>query len=876
MNWLSGSIDNLTASSSSWNSRKSVLKDVITSLLVGAVFGLVLIFWDREDRINELQFNIQNEFDTVLREINSAANIAAELGLYVTIHGEITQSQLELFYKSMELTLEPDQIPLSIQIAPNGIVELEAPWTDGPHIGHDLFSDPERKTEAIAAAERLTSVIAGPVELKQGGTALIVRHPIITDLDSDTPEVWGLAIALIDWVPIAQRISEIEKHFGAQLEVYVKTISGTRIAYPEISEVAKLPFDRAGAQFGLGSIHYSFNAQYGPSSRVIMQILGITALIYLLIAGRGRRENKRLLVSYKADLRKAEALLAASTSAYTIVDENFERVLISEEAMKLFGYSDTEAPVPYASMYTDLTDDELQGQLQRLRELETGKILEFPKVYEMQTPDGIKRYVRMAARWFPNPIGEGRLLWNSLYDVTALVIAQQRLANLVNQDELTGLTSRRGLKEEFADGKRETTVAVYILDLDHFKSVNDSYGHDAGDRLLRAIGQTMLRMTETAGRAARLGGEEFAIIRPWQGWEEAREFGEALRRAIELTVVEDGPRKLSRSASIGIAKLVPSDTLFSAMNLADHLARSAKERGRNLTVAGGQAELQALEQVGAFITFKEVQLALEAGEFFYAVQPIWDVEKQYIEGFEALLRWRRPNGEQLSPAQFVNVFDEVTREPAYTALNTAMRKDVFANLSDFPEAYVSFNFRFEQLAYSGASKDVMNVFEAAKDFADRVIMIELSENAFSNRGTYDILQKELGALAENGFVIALDDFGVESSNLNRLQDYPIHVVKIDKSFTELLETSSDVRSMVRGLAMTIRNMRVKIIVEGVETVRQARTLMHYKVYSQQGYLHAKPMLPEQVAKRLEKIGRVIPGQLSIHDSPNKLLRQIKP
>ena len=76
--------------------------------------------------------------------------------------------------------------------------------------------------------------------------------------------------------------------------------------------------------------------------------------------------------------------------------------------------------------------------------------------------------------------------------------------------------------------------------------------------------------------------------------------------------------------------------------------------------------------------------------------------------------------------------------------------------------------------------------------------------------------------------------------------------------------------------MTIRNMRVKIIVEGVETVRQARTLMHYKLYSQQGYLHAKPMLPEQVAKRLEKIGRVIPGQLSIHDSPNKLLRQIKP
>ena len=358
---------------------------------------------------------------------------------------------------------------------------------------------------------------------------------------------------------------------------------------------------------------------------------------------------------------------------------------------------------------------------------------------------------------------------------------QHQLQLLVSYDELTGLYSRRGLKEQFGDRVRTKDAGVYILDLDHFKSVNDSYGHEAGDALLSAMGQTMTRLTETGGCAARLGGEEFAIIRPWQGWEEAKEFGEALRLALEQTVVVDGARPISRTASIGIAMLPVLEDLSVAMRLADDFAREAKMRGRNRVCAGEEKELHALALRGTFITAEEVQLALEAGEFYYAVQPIWNVGDQRIEGFEALIRWQKADGTVLSPLQFVNVFDEVTREPAFAALNTAMRKDVLAKLSDFPEAYVSFNYKLEQLGYVGAAEALMGVYEVAKDHADRVIMIELSEMALSQRGDLDVLRAELKALGENGYLIALDDFGVESSNLNRLQELPIEVVKLDKS-----------------------------------------------------------------------------------------------
>ena len=442
----------------------------------------------------------------------------------------------------------------------------------------------------------------------------------------------------------------------------------------------------------------------------------------------------------------------------------------------------------------------------------------------------------------------------TLVDVTDMMRTQQQLQILVNRDELTGLYSRRGLKKRFSDGMRKKNAGAYIFDLDHFKSVNDSYGHEAGDMLLRAMGQTMMRLTETNGCAARLGGEEFAIIRTWQGWDEAKEFGEALRLALEQTVVVDGARHISRTASIGIAMLPVSEALSEAMHLADHFAREAKTRGRNMVCAGEEEELSALKLRGTFITAEEVQLALEAGEFYYRVQPIWNGRDRRIEGFEALIRWQKADGTVLSPLQFVNVFDEVTREPACAALNTAMRKDVLAKLSDFPEAYVSFNYTLEQLAYVGASKELIDIYRSAKDFPERVIMIELSEMALSQRGAHNVLRAELEALGDNGFIIALDDFGVESSNLNRLHELPIHLVKLDKALIDDLITSETQRSIVRGIAMIVKNLNMKVIAEGVETTQQANILMDENLYVHQGYLNAKPMRPDEIVVQFSKIG----------------------
>ena len=551
-------------------------------------------------------------------------------------------------------------------------------------------------------------------------------------------------------------------------------------------------------------------------------------------------------------VRSNRGLIDRSQSIVLVQDTHWNSLQCSDAWCEFTGYSRDETIGHDLHEFLH-PEDKARGKVERDKLLINRDYEPLSKeAYRLITKSGVTKHIQIRTT---EPLeGSQKQFLATFFDLTELVESRAHLYHLVQHDDLTGLYSRRGLKKRFGDGMRKKTAGVYIFDLDHFKSVNDSYGHEAGDALLSAIGQTMMRLTETVGCAARLGGEEFAIIRPWQGWKEAKEFGEALRLALEQTVVVSGGRTISRTASIGIAKLGTSEVLSDVMRLADDFAREAKLRGRNMVCAGEEEELRALELRGTFITAEEVQLALEAGEFYYAVQPIWDVEARRIEGFEALIRWQKADGTVLSPLQFVSVFDEVTREPAFAALNTAMRKDVLTKLSDFSEAYVSFNYKLEQLGYVGAAEALMGVYEVAKDSPDRVIMIELSEKALAQRGDLDVLRAELKILGENGFVIALDDFGVESSNLSRLQALPIQVVKLDKVLIDDLTTSERVRSIVSGIAMIVRSLNMKVIVEGVETIQQAQALMHHHIVTQQGYVHAKPMRPKEVVGQLSKIG----------------------
>lgn len=551
--------------------------------------------------------------------------------------------------------------------------------------------------------------------------------------------------------------------------------------------------------------------------------------------------------------RYTDTLLNRNSSIILTQGEDWKVLSCSQAWVDQLGYSREETVGHDLVEFMHPEDAEVSRTFREtnLRRLQSKSVIK--NTLRFMTKSGEERIIKMQS-----VIEEIDGDWHNiltLVDITEIMQTQDQLAYMVEHDELTGLLSRRGMQHRFSDTNRVEDKALYVFDIDHFKSVNDCFGHEAGDALLRTLSKTMSRLSDADGDAIRLGGDEFAVIRPWYGWEDATHFGETLRQALNETKVTWNDRDIHRAASIGFAPLHMTDRLTDVLHLADILAREAKTTGRNQVLGATEVMMEDLRKRGVFIRADEIQAALENGEMHYEVQPIWNMEQGAIEGFEALIRWDKPDGTRVIPSLFIELFYEVMREKTYFDLKTQMRRDCLAKLSAFPTQYVSFNYIMEQLGYEGAAQDIIEQLESVKDHAEREIVIEISERAMAARVDTALLRKEMTTLQDAGYKIALDDFGVESSNLNRLQVFPISIVKIDKALISNITTSPIQRAMLRGLTFTFKALDTKIIVEGVETEQQADVLFIAGLYSHQGYLHARPMPPQEVEPNLANIGK---------------------
>ena len=196
--------------------------------------------------------------------------------------------------------------------------------------------------------------------------------------------------------------------------------------------------------------------------------------------------------------------------------------------------------------------------------------------------------------------------------------------------------------------------------------------------------------------------------------------------------------------------------------------------------------------------------------------------------------------------KFVDVLYQVIRQPRYAQLQLELRRRVLDQLKDYPEQYVSFNFTLEQIGYLGGARALHREIQSILDHPNRQIVIELSEMALHARVNEKVLIEELSQLRTYGYKIALDDFGVESSNIQRLQDYPIDIVKIDRSLIREVAIPGPTRKMVGSLAALLKSLELAVTVEGIETQEQADILNDFGLVIHQGYLYGKPVPPEQL------------------------------
>ena len=456
--------------------------------------------------------------------------------------------------------------------------------------------------------------------------------------------------------------------------------------------------------------------------------------------------------------------------------------------------------------------------------------------------------------------GQGRTILRSVRYAIERKRSELRLNYMAQFDALTGIPNRQYFNDQLTratararrDGRK---VTLLFLDLDEFKVVNDTLGHDAGDRLLKEVASRIQRSVRTGDVVARLGGDEFAVLlEGLTGPLEVETMASSLLALISQPY-HIADRQLDITTSIGIT-MYPNDSADTQMLLknADIAMYQAKENGRNNVTFFTErmhAELMEYHELE-----RDIREALRLDEFHVVYQPKVNAHNRRLQGLEALLRWTSPTRGKVSPGTFIPVAEESGHiiPLGYWVLNQVCQTLKTWEEKGLPRVPVSVNVSARQFQQPDFHKRVAQIL-SAHDIDPALIEIELTEGLVMEDS--DAAQMELLRLKRIGLRISIDDFGTGYSCLSYLRRFPIDVLKIDRSFVLEIGVSQDGESIIDAIISLARSLRLETVAEGVETNEQLDFLLERGCHIVQGYLFGVPMeqaLIEPLLRELDNAG----------------------
>lgn len=418
-------------------------------------------------------------------------------------------------------------------------------------------------------------------------------------------------------------------------------------------------------------------------------------------------------------------------------------------------------------------------------------------------------------------------------------------------DSLTGVGNRGAVKDILKDYRKlgVRKVGVILFDLDFFKLVNDRHGHDVGDRVLIELCRYVEDRLRSSDVLVRWGGEEFLIIVPTANMEEVYNVAEMLRNDIRNT--ELAGMNVTLSAGVVTGDVTLFDNLVTK---ADKALYYSKQNGRNRVTVASKSFMDTGKVSGQFITIREIEEALQNDEMYFMYQPIVDNSTGKIMGIEALIRWDK-NGETITAGVFAEKLNNVMlANPETNAAKFCelVKRSIRGLDGIHPDAYLSFNVNITQL-YNPDAVDMLIDCMSAEDTVNRRIMIEILEAPGLPDMLDDVIIENLHRIRQAGIMLALDDFGVEDSNLVRLISLPIDIVKIDQKVTRMIAADNNLHvrtiQLLDGMYTTFTDMHVNdVIIEGVETDFQRKELSQLGLVHHQGYAYNKPLTLLELSK----------------------------
>jgi diguanylate cyclase (GGDEF)-like protein/PAS domain S-box-containing protein len=616
-------------------------------------------------------------------------------------------------------------------------------------------------------------------------------------------------------------------------EVFNRLVAGGEVDPIEVPLAAWLGTPLSDGDHALGALVVKTYAN-GPH-------FGARELELLEMASRhvgqavARRHSIEALEESEARFRA----LAENAPCAIFILQAGELWFANEAAHELTGYSIED--FEHHELWDVVHPDDRERVMQCGADLR-GAQLPVRYVVNVLRKDGQQRWVDFSAsvltyRGRPAIMGVG-------LDITERKLADARIETLAYHDALTGLPNRRLLHDRMGVAmaqahRRGKRLGVLYLDLDDFKDVNDSLGHQAGDELLKAVAERLARAMRGDDTVARVGGDEFVVLLTQiADATQAALIGQKILALLKAPVLV-GERELFVNGSMGIA-MYPEDGTDSESLLknADAALYRAKERGRDncqlYTLSLHTAAMTRLDMEGG------LRRALERDELFLEYQPALDLVSDQVHGVEALLRWRHPVHGVLPPADFLPLAESssVIVPMGWWVLVTACSQVRAWQQLGHPDLTVAVNIAARQFYDPGFVRHVTDVL-AESGLRASCLELELTETqAMQNP---EATARILTELSQLGVRISIDDFGTGYSSLSYLKRLPIHALKVDKSFVEGIATAAGDAAIATAIIRLAHTLNLSVQAEGVETSEQLEVLSQQACDRIQGFLYSKPL-----------------------------------
>jgi diguanylate cyclase (GGDEF)-like protein/PAS domain S-box-containing protein len=592
--------------------------------------------------------------------------------------------------------------------------------------------------------------------------------------------------------------------------------------------------DDLHASVGLDEREWLYVRKDGEPVTMLVSVTALTDKSGFLHAGNDVTERKRA----EEMLRKQSAAMTASMDGIGILNERLEFTYLNVALAKLYGYPNPNhmLGLPMLALYEPADVEKI-----------TNVIL--PVVHQRGRWRGEMTGKRRDDATFPQEISltaiEGGGVVCVVRDITERTYAEEQIKHLAYHDALTGLPNRLLFKDRLtvalSHAQRDhSRIAVLFLDLDRFKVINDSLGHNIGDQLLQAVAARVQSCVRESDTVARLGGDEFTLMIPnLQRSEDAAPVAQKILEAVRYPFHIEG-REFFITTSIGIS-LYPEDgtDAETLIKNADTAMYQAKEQGRdNYQLFNAYINAKALQRIALEHGLRR---ALFNDEMAVHYQPIFDLRAGRISGMEALLRWTHPEMGPIPPSVFIPLAEStgLMNSIGAWALRAACKQAKTWHDAGFKNLSLAVNLSVTQLQQPDLVARVREALEET-GLPPRLLELEITESSAMHSPEASV--RTLYDLKKLGIRISLDDFGTGHSSLSYLKRFPIDTLKIDQSFVRDINSDPDTAAIVTAIIAMAHSLRLKVIAEGVEFSEQAAFLKRYGCDQMQGYL-IKPPVP---------------------------------